>query len=361
MKRILIPLYFLLLSISQLATANTGTGPLFNVTATGFSAEVNITLCLNGLGILSCQYYNVSALNLSISTIAHNHVYPAAGIKINTPGYTIEDLGVVCTPISNGYCLFSVSDTAPKAITLKNTQPKAQTINFLSTAPTNAAVGGATYIPTAVSTSGLPVTLSIDASSTSICTLSGSVVSFIADGICVINANQAGNDNYAAAPQMQQMISVDTSFGEGIQVPLTAIATPSTIVYNSTSTLSTTGGSGSGAVSYAVVTGSANCSISGTTLTGIGGGTCTVTATKAADANYLETTSNPITITVNQASQTISFTSTTPTDATVGGATYTPTAISTSGLPVTITVDSSSTSICSINSGVVSFLAVGTC
>ncbi|WP_058478734.1 hypothetical protein [Legionella steigerwaltii] len=50
-----------------------------------------------------------------------NHVYLSAGIKINTPGYKIADLGVVCKPIPNGYCLFSVSDKTPKAITLLKT------------------------------------------------------------------------------------------------------------------------------------------------------------------------------------------------------------------------------------------------
>lgn len=72
----------------------------------------------------------------------------------------------------------------------------------------------------------------------------------------------------------------------GEQAPLTAIASPSTIVFGGSSTLSTTGGSGTGAVTYAVTAGGSFCSVSGTTLTGTGVGTCRVTATKAADAQY---------------------------------------------------------------------------
>ena len=98
----------------------------------------------------------------------------------------------------------------------------------------------------------------------------------------------------------------------GTQSTLTAVATPASIAYNATSALSSTGGSGTGAVTYSVVTGGSNCSITGTTLTGNGIGTCTVTATKAADTNYTSATSAAITITVGQATQSTLTASATP-------------------------------------------------
>ncbi|MCB1602993.1 MAG: putative Ig domain-containing protein, partial [Xanthomonadales bacterium] len=61
------------------------------------------------------------------------------------------------------------------------------------------------------------------------------------------------------------------------QAPLTATATPSTIPFDGMSTLSTVGGSGTGAVTYVVVAGGSFCSLVGNTLTGTGVGTCTVT------------------------------------------------------------------------------------
>lgn len=80
----------------------------FNVAATGAPANLSITLCLDGLGPLSCQKYdNVSALDLTINTTVPSHEYPSAGIKINTPGYTPTN----CTPASTGYCIFSVSNS----------------------------------------------------------------------------------------------------------------------------------------------------------------------------------------------------------------------------------------------------------
>ena len=69
-------------------------------------------------GPLSCQNFTISALNLQINTTVPDHVYPYAGIKINTPGFTLANLGIDCTPNSNGYCLFSVNNTLPKTLTL---------------------------------------------------------------------------------------------------------------------------------------------------------------------------------------------------------------------------------------------------
>ena len=83
-----------------------------------------------------------------------------------------------------------------------------QTISFTSTAPAGATVGGPTYTVTATATSGLPVTFTIDASATSVCSISGSTVSFLGVGTCVIDANQAGNANFNAAPQVQQSFAV---------------------------------------------------------------------------------------------------------------------------------------------------------
>jgi hypothetical protein len=81
-----------------------------------------------------------------------------------------------------------------------------QTISFTSSAPGSAVVGGATYTPTATATSGLTVTFT--SATTSVCTVSGGTVTFVGAGTCTINANQAGNTNWNAAPQVQQSFSV---------------------------------------------------------------------------------------------------------------------------------------------------------
>ncbi len=95
-------------------TIRAAPGLLFNISATGAHTNQNITLCLNGKGALSCQNYTISALTLDITTAIPNHTYPAAGIKLNTSGYLLEG----CVANNNGYCLFSVSNTAPARIIL---------------------------------------------------------------------------------------------------------------------------------------------------------------------------------------------------------------------------------------------------
>ena len=82
-----------------------------------------------------------------------------------------------------------------------------QTISFSSAAPVGATVAG-TYTPAATATSGLGVSLTADAASSAVCSMTGGVVSFIGAGTCVIDANQAGNTTYAPAPQVQQSFGV---------------------------------------------------------------------------------------------------------------------------------------------------------
>ena len=110
-------LIMLLLAPCQLMFAQSSL--LFNVSSSGTPDSVSITLCLNGKGPLSCQQFTVTALTLSILTTIPNHSYPLAGIKINTPNYTIANVGVDCTPYDNGYCLFSVSNSTPKAFSIQ--------------------------------------------------------------------------------------------------------------------------------------------------------------------------------------------------------------------------------------------------
>jgi hypothetical protein len=103
-------LIFLLLSAGWCQTALAGT--FFNVTSSGLPAQISMTICLNGTAGISCQNYTASATNFTITSNIPNHTYPNAGIKINTPGYTLAG----CTMNSNGYCTFSVSNTQAASI-----------------------------------------------------------------------------------------------------------------------------------------------------------------------------------------------------------------------------------------------------
>ena len=261
-----------------------------------------------------------------------------------------------------GYSVVAVlgSDWQSAAITTSATTNKAsQTISFTSTAPAAAVVGGATYTPTATATSGLTVAFTIDGSSSSVCNISGGAVSFTAVGTCVIDANQAGNANYLAAPQVQQSFAV----GKGSQtITFTSTAPAGAVVGGATYTVTATGGASGNAVTFAIDSSATSfCSISGSSVSFIGAGTCVIDANQAGNGNYNAAPQAQQSFAVGKGSQTITFTSTAPAGAAVGGATYTPGATATSGLAVTFTIDASSSSVCSISGGAVSFTAVGTC
>lgn len=111
------------------------------------------------------------------------------------------------------------------------------------------------------------------------------------------------DNTYFAATTGILTVATDTRLA---QATLIAAATPSAITYGSTSTLSTTGGSGTGAVTFSVGA-STGCSISATTTLSVtnANGTCSVTATKAGDATYQPATSAPISITLSKKDLTV--------------------------------------------------------
>ena len=85
-----------------------------------------------------------------------------------------------------------------------------------------------------------------------------------------------------------------------------ALTVSSTIAtYGSTLSLTTTGGNGSGSISFVVDSGP--CTVSGSTLSSTDTGTCMVTATKAASGNYLAASSTSTAITVGKATPTTSL------------------------------------------------------
>ena len=75
--------------------------------------------------------------------------------------------------------------------------------------PRPGGAGGSAALSAAGGGSGNPVVFTVDpASGPGVCTVSGTTVTYTAIGTCVIDANQAGNGHYAAAPQVQHTITV---------------------------------------------------------------------------------------------------------------------------------------------------------
>lgn len=136
-----------------------------------------------------------------------------------------------------------------------------------------------------------------------------------------------------------------------------SFANASSVPYGQNLNLVASGGSGSGALT--IVRTSGPCTVTNNVMTSTGVGTCAVTATRAADATYLEesTTAN---ITITRASQNLNFTSNVPEEA-LPGMTYTPVAVSNGGASVSLNITTGLATVCSMSNGVVTFLARGQC
>mgnify|MGYP003345868312 CR=1 FL=1 len=157
----------------------------------------------------------------------------------------------------------------------------------------NSSHAGQVGVPLTVTVSGSADTGAVTFATTgSVCSIDPQSGLLIADaaGSCPVTVSQAAGAGHDAATSAV----VTFTFGPGPQLPLVIGNDPLTGVVGTPTTVFTTGGSGSGAVTYAVT--GANCSIAATTgvlSATADGATCTVTATKAATASYLVATSAP--------------------------------------------------------------------
>jgi hypothetical protein len=115
-----------------------------------------------------------------------------------------------------------------------------------------------------------------------------SAVTITSDGSCTLTATDSTHTLTTAAST-----AVDS---QGAQAAL--VVSSVTGFLGSALTLTTTGGSGTGAVTFTAVPGTAlGCVVSGTSLTVTSLGTCTVTATKAASTTNLAVSSAATTVT----------------------------------------------------------------
>jgi hypothetical protein len=248
----------------------------------------------------------------TLGTTATSNVAPTYASN-SAPVCTVTSAGAI-TFVAAGVCSITASQGAtgnyaaatPVTQTF-NVTAGVNTIAFTSSAPATPMVAG-TYTPTAAATSSLTVALTIDASSAAVCSISGGVVSFNNVGSCIINANQPGNANYAAAPQMQQsfVVAVGT-------VSVALMATPSFVVFGSPLSMTATMSVAGAGPGTAAITGTVTFKDGATTLgsSPVSGGGATfstsslstgmhkLTATYSGNSAYASSTSMMVTITVS--------------------------------------------------------------
>jgi len=87
------------------------------------------------------------------------------------------------------------------------TPPAPQTITFTSTPPTSPKFASTYPVSATGGASGNPITFGINSEGLGPCVISGSTVTFIGAGSCIIGAYQAGNADYQAG-EADQVITV---------------------------------------------------------------------------------------------------------------------------------------------------------
>jgi hypothetical protein len=161
----------------------------------------------------------------------------------------------------------------------------AQTITFTSAEPSVVA-GGPPYTPTATGGgSGNPVAFTIDAASTGGCAIDGShAVTFTAGGVCVINADQAGNGDYEAGTRVQQAVTI-----EKITQTITFTSTaPAATVGGATYTPAVRAGRSRNPVTFGISSASTGgCSLGARdAISFTAAGTCVIDASQTGNATY---------------------------------------------------------------------------
>lgn len=286
-------------------------------------------------------------------------------VTSNPGGFTGTGAGspITVTGLTNGVSYtFTVTATnsagtgAASAASNSITPASPQTINFANPGSQNF---GTSPTLAASSSAGAGYVVTFTSSTTGVCTItSGGVLTFITAGTCTINADQAGDSSFLAAPQVSQSFSVSPVV-PGAPTIGTAIAgdTQASVAFVAPVNIG-----GSAITGYTVTVNPAdvapvNGAASPIVVNGLTNGqayTFTVTADNAAGTSPSSGASNSIT---PAAIQTITFNNPGPQ---TFGTSPTLTATSDSGLTPTFT--SSTTAVCTITSGgALTFVTAGTC
>ena len=179
------------------------------------------------------------------------------------------------------------------------------TVTFSYSVGTVTFTESASYSPTFSSNSVGDITFSTTTpTKCSVATVSG-VVTNLNAGLCTIQLSQAESTSYSAITVLRY---INTAMANQPTLQISASATSSP--YLGTVTLTSSGGAGSGAVTFTAAVGS-TCVVSGNVVTvGNAGSTCNVIANKASDGNYSAANSTQLSIATTKISQSaVSFSS----------------------------------------------------
>lgn len=320
-----------------------GSIPTVNSTSYSGAIPVNVTTTItaNAVGpgfVVSPPAVATYTINLAKpvitwpapSPITYGTALSAAQLDAtaNTPGIFAYSpaAGVVLSGGTQSLsATFGPTDTvhyaSGTATVLLTVNPAPQTVSFTQL-PAAATYGTAPIALSATASSQLPVSFSVLSGPAYV--LNSNSLAITGAGTVVVAANQPGNSNYLAAPQITQSLAIKQD-SQSI-----GFAAPGTLTYGTPPVgLVATASSGL-PVAFSVASGPAT--ISGSVFTVTGAGSVTIAANQAGNVNYLAAAQVTRTVVVAKASQKISFP--TPSPVTYGTAPITLHAKASSGLPV---------------------------
>jgi hypothetical protein len=232
---------------------------------------------------------------------------PAAGTVLAAGS---QGLSVIFTPTdATDYAAATASVTLTVNVQTQTISLASSTLAYAS----GVTFGVSPLTLSATSTSGLSVTFTLLSGPA---TLSGNSLTINGAGTVAIAANQAGNANYAPAPQVVENIQVNKALPSA---SITSSANP--VLLQNAITLSVTIASGAGTPTGTVTfldgstplgTGTLSGGVVTLTTSSLAVGAHSVTAAYSGDANFLATTSSPLTQLVEDFDFNISSTSNNP-------------------------------------------------
>ena len=249
----------------------------------------------------------ISGVTFTGATLTKDTDYTVTGVMNDANAGTGKTVNVTVVLTNSNYSLATATTTTTVDIEKASAQTLADIVDSfkytvtsgekaIGTAGMPADAGTLTYTKGAVSKTG-SVTVdswSVDANGKVAYTLSGG----------------AENDTITLPVTIQSTNYADSLVN--VKLTLTAkdgqaalnITSGTTVVYGSTLNLTVSGGSGTGAVTYAVTNGTGEATTNGNVLTATKAGEVTVVATKAGDNDYNAVSSTAVTITISKATPT---------------------------------------------------------
>jgi hypothetical protein len=205
---------------------------------------------------------------------------------------TVAGTCVIAATKATDGTYYAVSTAAVVTFDLATDVPQAP-LRVTSTSGT----GGTALALTTSGGSGTgAVSYSVMTGTASGCSIASGALTATSAGTCVVTATKAADATYVSVSSLATVVTLSL----GRQAALSVTSTIGTL--GTALTLTTSGGSGTGAVSYTVIDGTANgCAFLNGSISVTGAGTCIVIATKAGDSTYFGESSAPTVVTLIKA------------------------------------------------------------